>query len=332
MDSLTQIVLGASIAGFCAPSGQRRKALLVGAVLGTLPDLDALIDYGDPVSNMTYHRGFSHSLLVLAPFSLLLWLLLRQWWAPVRESPGRWLAAISLTLLTHPLLDAHTVYGTQLLWPLTSPPVMWSTVFIIDPLYTLPLLVAVVVAWLRPLQVHTGRWLLIGLILSSTYLGWTWAAKALVERAAAPTLAQLQLHDAAKFSVPTPFNTLLWRVVVLTDDGYLEGFYSLLADRGPMRFQRYLSDTKALAAAADLPAVKRLRWFANDFLKSQVIDQQLVLSDLRMGQEPGYIFIHAVARHGNPHWKPLDPPQRLPASVDARGLPLVWRRIWQAPP
>ena len=77
MDSITQSVLGASIAGAVAPAGHRRKALLVGAALGTLPDLDVLIDYGDAVRNFTYHRGFSHSLLVLAPFSLLLWLLLR---------------------------------------------------------------------------------------------------------------------------------------------------------------------------------------------------------------------------------------------------------------
>ena len=112
MDSLTQAVLSASIAGAVAPAGQRRKALLVGAALGTLPDLDVVIDYGDAVRNFTNHRSFSHSLIVLATFSVLLWLLLRRWWAPVREAPLRWLAVISLALLTHPLLDAHTAYGT----------------------------------------------------------------------------------------------------------------------------------------------------------------------------------------------------------------------------
>jgi inner membrane protein len=122
MDSLTQVVLGASIAGACAPRGQRRKALLAGAALGTLPDLDVFIDFGGAVENFTYHRGFSHSLFVLAPFSVLLWLALKRWWAPVRAAPLPWLAAISLTLLTHPLLDAHTAYGTQLFWPLTVPP------------------------------------------------------------------------------------------------------------------------------------------------------------------------------------------------------------------
>ena len=154
MDSLSQAVLGASVAGVCAPAGHRRRALAAGAMLGTLPDLDVLIDYGDAVRNFTYHRGFSHSLLVLAPFSVGLWLLLRRWWSPVRAAPLHWLAAISLALLTHPLLDAHTAYGTQLFWPLTTPPKMWATLFIIDPAYTLPLLVGTVVAAARP----RGAW------------------------------------------------------------------------------------------------------------------------------------------------------------------------------
>ena len=87
MDSVTQAVLGAAVGGAIAPAGQRRKALLVGAALGTLPDLDVVIDYGDAVANFTYHRGFSHSLFVLPPFALLLWLALRRWWAPVRDAP-----------------------------------------------------------------------------------------------------------------------------------------------------------------------------------------------------------------------------------------------------
>ena len=82
MDSVSQAVLGASVAGIVAPAGHRRKALLIGATLGTLPDLDVFIDFGGAVRNFTYHRGFSHSLFVLTPVSILLWLALRQFWAP----------------------------------------------------------------------------------------------------------------------------------------------------------------------------------------------------------------------------------------------------------
>src|SRR3546814_16819747 len=65
MDSLTQAVLGAGIQGAMLGRYHGRKALAAGALLATLPDLDVLIDYGDPVSGMINHRGFSHSVFIL---------------------------------------------------------------------------------------------------------------------------------------------------------------------------------------------------------------------------------------------------------------------------
>lgn len=329
MDSLTQIALGAAIAGVCVPPGHRRRAMLVGAALGTLPDLDVLIDYGDAVENYTRHRGFSHSLLVLVPFALVLWVGLKRWWAPVRAAPGPWLAAIMLALATHPLLDAHTAYGTQLWWPLPSPPAAWSTVFIIDPLFTLPLLIAVVAAFSRPAPPAARRWLASGLLLSGLYLGWSWTAKGWVEDHARTALREHGLDAAPLFSVPAPFNTLLWRVVVMTDSGYLEGIDSLVTDDGPMQFSAYPSDAAVMTEASGVPAVTRLRWFTRGFLKARIAGDTLLLSDLRMGQEPFYVFTHAAAKRGNPGWHAIAT-QRLPAEVDAALLRQVWQRIWDA--
>ena len=325
MDSLTQAVLGASVAGAFAPAGHRGKAMLLGAGLGTLPDLDVVIDFGGAVENFTYHRGFSHSLFVLAPLSALLWLLLWRWWAPVRDEPLRWLAAISLALLTHPLIDAHTAYGTQLFWPLTVPPTSWATLFIIDPLYTLPLLVGVLVATFR--RKVSGAALRVGLVVSTLYIGWSWVAQATVARNVEDALASMQLQGAPVFLTPTPLNTLLWRAVVMTDDGYLEGFDSLVVDEGKMRFSAYPSRVDVMESADDIWAVRRLRWFAQDFVKAHIDNDRLVISDLRMGQEPIYVFSHAVAARGNPHWKAI-PAELLPVSFGDRALAQTWDRIW----
>ena len=325
MDSLSQVVLGASVAGAFAPAGHRGKAMLLGAGLGTLPDLDVFIDFGGVLENFTYHRGFSHSLFVLAPFSALLWLLLRRWWAPVRDEPLRWFAAISLALLTHPLLDAHTAYGTQLFWPLTVPPTSWATLFIIDPLYTLPLLVGVLIATFR--RRVSGAALRVGLVVSTLYLGWSWVAQAMVSRHVDDALATMQLQGAPVFLTPTPLNTLLWRAVVITDDGYLEGFDSLVIDEGMMRFTAYPSEVDAIEDAGDIWAVNRLRWFARDFVMGHIDNDRLVISDLRMGQEPIYVFSHVVAARGNPHWQEI-PAELLPVSFDDRALAQTWDRIW----
>src|SRR5690606_14993479 len=179
MDSLTQILLGGAVAASVAPAGHRRAALLAGAALGTLPDLDSLpiaLLTDDPVALMTLHRGASHSLLVLPFVGWLLWALFRRRGGRVAEAPRRWFWAIQLALLTHPLIDAFTVYGTQLFWPLPAKPAMWSSLFIIDPLYTVWLLAACIAAWVLRERVAARHALVAGLAVSSAYLGWSLAA------------------------------------------------------------------------------------------------------------------------------------------------------------
>lgn len=345
MDSLTQIVLGGAVAAAIAPARHRRAALLAGAALGTLPDLDGLLMKpftDDPVTLMTMHRSFSHSLLVLPFVGALIWWLFQRRGRRVGEAPGRWFWAVQLALITHPLLDAFTVYGTQLWWPLPTPPVSWSSVFIIDPAYTLWLLAACVYAWWaagdapawRPLRMRRAQYALVGaLAISSAYLGWSLLARQAVEREAHRALAAMGLADAPRLAGPTALNTLLWRVVAMTPTGYLEGERSLAADHGPMTFRAHPSDVRALDEARDVPAVRRLAWFNGGFMRAQrTSGGVLVLSDLRMGQEPSYTFQFEVARReGDGGWQAI-PPRQQPwkAPIDALGA--LWHRIWNEPP
>jgi len=335
MDSLTQIVLGASVAAAVVPPAHRRAALAAGAVLGTLPDLDGVaiaLMTDDPVLRMTLHRGLTHSLLVL-PFVAagIWWLFKRYGKGRVAASPVRWFWAIALALVTHPLLDAFTVYGTQLWWPLTPPPAMWSSVFIIDPLYTVWLLVGVLVAVFAGPRMIGKRAIAVGLVLSTAYLGWSLFAKTLIDRAAGRSLAAMGLSDAPRFSVPMPGNTVLWRVVAMTPDGYLEGFRSLAVDRGPMQFTAYPSDAAALRANAHLPAVQRLAWFNNGFMGATVVDGQLVLSDLRMGNEPDYFFRFTVAERRGAGWVAVPPTQADMARDIGETWNATWARMWHVP-
>jgi len=342
MDSLSQIVLGGAVAAAIAPAGHRRAALLAGAALGTLPDLDALwlgFMAADPVAVMTEHRSFSHSLLVLPWVAAALWWLFKRLGhGRVAQAPLRWFWAMQLALVTHPLLDAFTVYGTQLWWPLTPSPTMWSSVFIIDPLYTVWLLIGCVVAWFARARPLAQRALVAGLVLSCGYLGWSLLAKQLVEREADRALAAMGLGDAPRFSVATPFNTLLWQVVAMTPSGYVIGERSLVADHGPMTFQGHPSNVQALRQAADIPAVQRLNWFNRGFMRAQVVDGRLQLSDLRMGLEPDYTFTFAVARKDGVGWAGIVPEQLRPSYESEEGraslkrrFARLWARIWQAP-
>lgn len=329
MDSVTQALLGAGVAGAVAPSGHRRKALFLGATLGTLPDLDVFIDFGGAVENFTQHRGFSHSLLVLASLALLLWASLLRAWPAAREAPFRWLVAIATALLTHPLLDAHTIYGTQLWWPLDRPPVQWGTLFIIDPQFTVPLLLGVALAAAWPRRRWSTGLLGAFLALSLTYLAWSWVAQDIAREAAERSFTAAHSEADDLLVTPTPFNTWRWRIVRMTAEGYEEGFFDLFSPGAPVRFRSYPSDVEALQQAAALPAVERLHWFARGFVAGVVRDERLAIVDLRMGQEPNYAFTHVVARRAQDGWQAV-PTVRLPAPYDRRQALEALRRAWSS--
>lgn len=333
MDSLTHLFVGGAIAAAIAPASQRRAALLAGAALNSLPDLDVLplLLSDDPVIRMVWHRGATHSLLVLPFVAWAMWAWFRTRGGRVTQAPRQWFWIFLCTLLVHPLLDAFTVYGTDLLWPLPVRPAMWASLFIIDPVFSLCLVVPCVIAWFARERPLAGRALATGLALSVGYLALSQAAKWKVESDAGQALAARGLEDAPRFSVPMPFNILLWRVVAMTPQGFVEGERSLVADRAPMTFHEYDSDARALQAVRGYTAVQRLAWFNRGFMKAQEREGRLVLSDLRMGAEPDYTFRFAVAQREGSNWREI-PPRQLRWPWEAtRRLDAMWRRIWITP-
>lgn len=161
MDPLTQGLLGASLPQATARSGRYAAgAGLMGFLAGMAADLDVLIrSSSDPLLFLEYHRQFTHSLIFIPVGGLICALVLHQLLGKRRGLTFRqsWLFC-TLGYATHALLDACTTYGTMLLWPFSDARFSWSTISIIDPLFTLPLLVAVVLAGRRgrPLFARLG--------------------------------------------------------------------------------------------------------------------------------------------------------------------------------
>ncbi len=332
MDSITQALLGASVQGAMLGRWQGRKALVYGAVLGTLPDLDVVIDYGDAVANMTYHRGFSHSLFVLSLVAVLLAWLVRRFRPDLGYSGTRLFLTIWLVLITHVLLDAFTSYGTQLLWPLMTPPIAWSSVFIIDPLYSVPLLVAVLVGLLFGLRGRTARWPAYALVISTCYLGFTLAGKQMAEHRVEATMASQGINAVQMFSTPTPFNSLLWRVILVDGEHYYETLVSWWDDAPPV-LVRLPRNAHLAAKLSDSEQHERLRWFTGDVLRYDVDGNQLLVTDLRLGMTGFHPFRFPLAERATEGWQLIAQPERLPANRgDMSRLVSLWQRIWQQEP
>ncbi|BBR54172.1 MULTISPECIES: metal-dependent hydrolase [Pseudomonas] len=341
MDSLTQAVLGAALQGAVLGRIQGRRSLLYGAALGTLPDLDVLIRYADPVSQMTYHRGFSHSLFVLTALAAALaWLVsavARRRWPDKGYRLPRVFLAFWLVLVTHPILDAFTVYGTQLFWPLHLTPQSWAAVFIIDPVYTLPLLGAVLYAAFKGMSGKAVTVLGVALAFSTAYLGYGLAGRMAAEQRFALALDEQGIAVTHVRAVPIAFNSLVWRVLAKTPDGqYYEGISSAF-DQEPPEMQRQSLNLEAAQVLRGMPLHERLRWFTDDWLRYDRVGNALVVTDLRMGIPGNYTFRFQMAsRDSTGRWNAVTPTLWLGDGVgsmfNGEDLALIWRRIVQQQP
>jgi inner membrane protein len=295
-------------------------------VAGTLPDLDVLIDQGDPVANMVLHRAETHALFWLTLFSLPFAMSvarIQREWAQWR----RWWLALWLVLVTHPLLDAMTVYGTQLALPWSNHPFGVGSIFIIDPLYTLPLLAGTGIALAR----QRLRANAVGLALSTAYLAWGVVVQTHVSRVAAESLAAQGVRVERLLVTPTAFNSVLWRVVAIEGSHYHEGFYSLLDRQQRVAFDRYDRGAALDAALRDSEPVRRIAAFSKGFYKLSTDGPRVLLTDLRMGQEPAYIFSFEIAEQRSPPVL-VQPIVQVGARPDlGRWLPWLWRRLWGEP-
>ncbi|MGY8904946.1 MAG: metal-dependent hydrolase [Burkholderiales bacterium] len=330
MDSLSQLVLGAAVG--VAVMGRRTalwKAALWGGICGTLPDLDAFVDQGDAIRNMTLHRAHSHALFYLTLLSLPLaaaiarlhrqWQELRYWWLAV------WLA-----LITHPLLDWMTVYGTQLGRPFTTEPFGLGSIFIIDPLYTLPLLVGVVAALRLPVA-RALRWNTAGLVLSTSYLLWSALVQQHVTGIARQALAAQGLSSTQLLVTPTPLNTVAWRILAISPDGYHEGFYALTDASQAVTFTRFARGQELAPVLAGNAGAQSLAAFSHGFYKLSEKAGQVYITDLRMGQEPHYLFQFRVAQRNGVAYEPLPPQQQGMRTPLGPGFRWLGRRILGEP-
>lgn len=295
MDSITQIVLGAAVGEVVLGKKIGRKAALYGAFLGTLPDLDVLW-VKNAVDSFTEHRSFSHSIFVLLLVSpMFAWLLKR--WHPIDRSAidqhknqisfGYFFFSVYAILVTHPLLDWFTVYGTQLLWPLNKFPFSLGSVFIIDPFYTVPFLLCLLMTIISRKRFPV----IFGVVLSSSYLLWSLVAQAVQIERFEEGLQQQGIKVNQTMTLPMPLNTLLWKNIAMTDEGYWVSIRSVFDSRDtPLQSQFFKSDKAKLEPIINVEDVQKLTFFTKGFYQVAEQNKQLWLSDLRMGGFGDFVF------------------------------------------
>lgn len=285
MDSLTQIVLGAAVGEAVAGRKIGAKAALLGAIGGTIPDLDVFLRFFyDPLDGALVHRGFSHSLLfaILAGFILMFVSLSLS----KKEYAARmWFWLWFLSIVTHPLLDIFTNYGTQFFWPFDWR-LTFNTVFVIDPLYTIPFMVLLIGALFMKRESKRRKiWNWIGISYSSAYLLWGVLIKCLVYSHTEGYFTQAKIHPKELMVTPMPLTSFYWDLIATDDSNYYVGYKSLFAPFDPKQIE-VIPGNHHLLANLDWNGNSRIgeiEHITNGFYAAEQHHDTILVYDLRFG-------------------------------------------------
>ncbi len=312
MDSLTQILLGATVGKLAGGKKLGNKAALWGAIGGTIPDLDVLLGLiYDPVSYLMIHRGFSHSIF-FAPLSapllaLIPWLLYGK-----KESLYKsWFLVFFWALFTHPFLDLFTGYGTQLLNPFSNYGFEINSLFIIDPIYTFLLGYYLVKAVRNTDKSNYNSLLIKGIRYSSLYILLTVGLKFYSQDHFLNNAQQQGIEVESMMTIPGPFSSFLWRGLIENEEGFYETYFSVFdTKQETLNFHYSPKNHPYDPEYSESRAVKTLTWFSKGYNLAEFdsTKNEYRSYDLRFGSVMGwdgdyndYVFTFHVFKEPDGH-------------------------------
>lgn len=400
MDSITQIVLGAAVGEICLGKKLGNRAMVWGAIAGTIPDLDVISSlWNTPTDNLRSHRGISHSIFFAVFFSALIAtytnyiyannIQMKKWYktlsfcigiigillvglvvavpsfafgASLMGKVGSSLAALTIvaflikrmvtyylqeidfqsnisykewywfffwTIFTHPILDCFTVYGTQLFMPFSDRRISWDTISVVDPLYTIPFGLMLIIGMFFMRRSKTRNILIyLGLVYSCGYMAFTFLNKQKVNQAMLNAITESNIKYSRFMTNPTIFNNILWTGTVESDSVFYYGQYSLRDEETkfilkPIPKNRELLDK----IPKEDKTLNTIKWFSKDYYTVMTRkDGRLQVNDLRYGtyeddfeNEDSYIFKFVLEKDQNGNYQ-IDKKSQRPPKMDIKGM------------
>lgn len=336
MDSLSQIVLGSAVAEVVAGKKIGNRAILWGAVAGTIPDLDIITQlFLDEFHAMSLHRGFSHSIvfcLLMSPaFAWIMTRLFKRSSMDFRD----WTKLFFWCFVTHIALDCLTTWGTQIFWPFDLR-VSTNSIFVADPLYTIPFMLFIIVFMFFKRTSKTRRKLnRIGLIVSTSYLALGFVFKQFADSAFEYSFEDQGIEVLNFESRPSPLNIILWQANVETAAGYYLGFYSLLDDDRDIKYTYVPKHHELLDPLRGDETLEKVLHMTQQYYAVEKTDSNYIVNDLRFGFMDGYaenpemfVFRYFIypQEEGDVYVDVQDPP-RPEGDEMSFALGQIWQRM-----
>lgn len=294
MDNLTHTLTGAIAARSSpstplSPTDQKRldrTMFWLFLVTVNLPDIDAAAAFfGDSLFSFKHHRGITHSLL-FAPFFSLLPAFVASRITSILPFGKLWRVSL-IGILLHIFFDVITSFGTQLLAPFSDTRYALDWMFIVDPFFTISLLLLLLFGkWVPKLKrtLTVTALILITLYLSAEGISHTVAMRTL-GRSARSNIEGVRTIAA----LPQPLSIFRWVGLVETSEGVHRTYFSVLSGDS-IRFEFLPHATDPLVDTA--LSLKEARWY-RDFARFPLVShirrnhkQIIEIQDLQFSVDP----------------------------------------------
>ena len=289
MDPLSQGTVGAVFAQSTSNKSNIFKVGLIGFLAGLAPDLDVFIGSStDPILFLEFHRQFTHSLIFIPFGSLIVSLLVFPLVKRSMSFKNVYIASL-LGYATHGLLDACTSYGTLLFWPFSNERITWNNISIIDPLFTIPVLLLAATAIKTKKKVFS--FFAIGWIAFYLSLGFVQYERAL---STANELANSRGHNAERLTLKPSFgNLILWKSIYQHNDTfYVDAIRTVQLSTWcvgesirAFDYEQHLPDLNE--DSQQKKDIERFRWFSQDYLGYD--EEKNIVTDVRYSMIPNQI-------------------------------------------
>lgn len=296
MDSLSQALLGAATFALVKDKYIGKSSLVIGAVAGTIPDLDVLLaPFFNEVAFITVHRSFSHSIIFAFLGSLLFGYIAHRM-TRFRYRFKDWSFAFFLAFFTHSLLDWCTTYGTKMLCPFNGYMFSLNNIHIIEPIYTTILLLGVLLLSFKSMSAlkreKVVKWTL---AFSTLYLCWTGVSKVIANQQFLKEVYARNIQYEKMMISPTPLNSLLWSGIIKTKEGYYFGTYSLLDSRENIELYFVESRNELIPEIQKFRKGRQYLEYAQDFPLVEVEDELVKIYAIKFGPinyfgEPEFVY------------------------------------------
>jgi inner membrane protein len=336
MDSLTQIVLGAACGELTMGKKIGNKAQLIGAISGTIPDLDIFFTsaLNDSVGSLEIHRSYSHALpvqIVFAlPFAYITFFMFKRQY-PLKSFYLLWM----LGFTTHAILDSFTTYGTMLFLPFTNYLVGFNNIAVVDPLYTIPFMF-ILIGCLFMKRDNPKRyvWAKRAVYLSSVYMLLSFGFKLMAHKKFESELVRQNIKYDNLSTSPTMFNSVLWAGMAFTDSTIYTGEYSFFQHNNSIEFAVYPRKLY-LQKGFEGRKLNTLLWFSQGKYLFYKSGDTLNIYLAKWGRtsfkastiREAYIFYHQLYKSKNGIESKVIEPKFTGGELQT-WLSILWDRIW----